>query len=363
MHVEVVSGTNPGAWLGDLIRSDRLEDGNGQHDGRSVQRDVNGLRRHVVAILATDTMPTVELAVPNAIFGSPHPRMIAELGSVSEWYEVRPCISKLNDVERPHDAGKVAERDLDQLKDAQTIIVAASFNIPSDPPFAVQQALHSAGVHGRRIVAIGSGVFAVAAAGLLAGRRATTHWSFIEELRHRHPDVLAEGSVLYTADENIYTSAGGSATLDLCLELVRLDHGVAIANTVARWMVSPPHRAGGMPQLVTAPLAENDDGMASVLTWASERLDQPLELADLAQVAGVSSRTLARRFHAALGTTPLQWLLTQRIRRAQELLESTRLPIERIAALSGLGSPGNLRQHFTRAVGMSPLRYRREFQR
>jgi transcriptional regulator GlxA family with amidase domain len=336
MHVEVVSGTNPGAWLGDLIRSDRLEDGNGQHDGRSVQRDVNGLRRHVVAILATDTMPTVELAVPNAIFGSPHPRMIAELGSVSEWYEVRPCISKLNDVERPHDAGKVAERDLDQLKDAQTIIVAASFNIPSDPPFAVQQALHSAGVHGRRIVAIGSGVFAVAAAGLLAGRRATTHWSFIEELRHRHPDVLAEGSVLYTADENIYTSAGGSATLDLCLELVRLDHGVAIANTVARWMVSPPHRAGGMPQLVTAPLAENDDGMASVL---------------------------ARRFHAALGTTPLQWLLTQRIRRAQELLESTRLPIERIAALSGLGSPGNLRQHFTRAVGMSPLRYRREFQR
>jgi transcriptional regulator GlxA family with amidase domain len=173
--------------------------------------------------------------------------------------------------------------------------------------------------------------------------------------------LVVDDSALYTEDDGIFTSAGGAATLDLCLYLVRQDHGAATANTLARWLVAPPLRAGYQPQCVAAPTLETGDRLSGLLEWASARLDQQLTLADLAQEAGVSPRTLARRFHAALGTTPLQWLLAQRIRLAQELLESTDHPIDQIAERSGFGSPGNLRHQFTRAVGKSPQRYRRTF--
>jgi AraC family transcriptional activator FtrA len=149
------------------------------------------------------------------------------------------------------------------------------------------------------------------------------------------------------------------ATLDLCLHLVRRDHGAAVADALSLWLVAPPLRAGDQPQCAAAPVSKTGDRLSGLLDWASARIDQPLTLADMAQAAGVSRRTLARRFHAALGTTPLQWVLAQRIRRAQELLESTDHPMDQVAERSGLGSPGNLRQQFTRALGMSPQRYRR----
>ncbi|HYH32555.1 MAG TPA: helix-turn-helix domain-containing protein [Pseudonocardia sp.] len=301
-------------------------------------------RTHVVAVLAVHGAPVVELAVPRAVFGAARPSPARVPGTTAPWYEVRPF-----------------DGDLDQLADAATVVVAGAPGVPPAPSVALRRALRAARARGARLVAVGSGTFVLAAAGVLARRRATTHWSAVDDLRRHHPDVLVDGAALYTEDDGILTCAGAAATLDLCLELVRQDHGAAVAHALGRWMVAPPHRAAGQQQLVATPRAEQQDDLAPLLEWASARLDRPLSLADLAQAAGVSPRTLARRFHAALGTTPLQWLLTQRIRLAQELLESTEHPVEQIAGLSGLGSAGNLRQQFARALGVSPQRYRRQF--
>lgn len=360
----VASTTAPGMWNADRGARDRSV---GNKDGKHSYNptwQLNTLRTHLVTMLSLDSTPTVELAVPNAVFGAPHPDLMRNLPNVTHWYDVRSYTAELDDTQRLPGLGTgPAQNDLDHPMGSETIIIAAASGIPPTPPATVQHALRTAHARGCRIVALGSGAFILAAAGVLAHRRATTHWSVVEELRRRHPDVLVESDVLYTRDEQIYTSAGGASTLDLCLELVRLDHGVTIANAVARWMIAPPHRDGRLAQRVTTPLTDEGDGIAHVLDWASARLGQPLALADLAQAAGVSPRTLTRRFHAMLGTTPLQWLLAQRIRLAQELLESTQYPVEQIAQLSGLGSPGNLRLQFTRTIGMSPHRYRREFRR
>jgi AraC family transcriptional activator FtrA len=182
----------------------------------------------------------------------------------------------------------------------------------------------------------------LAAAGPLAGRRAATHWMHADELARRYPDVEVDPSVLYVQDGTIFTSAGTAAGPDLCLELVRRDHGALVANMLARRLVIPPHRAGGQAQVV-------------------QTLDEPLTLTDLAHASHLSRRTLARRFQATVGMSPMQWLLTQRIRRAQQLLEATDEPVERIAEFAGFGSPANLRQHFARATGVSPATYRRTF--
>ena len=174
--------------------------------------------------------------------------------------------------------------------------------------------------------------------------------------------MAVDPDVLYVDNGSVLTSAGKAAALDLCLHLVRCDHGSAIANTVARRLVVPPHRAGGQAQFVTAPVpARDDQPLAGLFPWALERLDQPLTVADLARQARMSSRHLGRHFRSATGTTPLQWLLTQRIRRAQELLEATDDSVDAIAAASGLGTATTLRRHFSRTVGVPPDTYRRTF--
>ncbi|HEY5985214.1 MAG TPA: helix-turn-helix domain-containing protein, partial [Streptosporangiaceae bacterium] len=201
------------------------------------------------------------------------------------------------------------------------------------------------------------------AAGLLDGRRAATHWMHAAELARRFPQIRVDASVLYVEDDGIFTSAGTAAGLDLCLELVRRDHGSTVASALARRLVIPPHRDGGQAQYVQAPLPGGDgaNGLASLQEWALRRLDQPLTLQDLADAAHMSTRTLARRFSSALGTTPLQWLLRQRVQRAQELLESSDEPVDRIAALAGFGTAPNLRRHFSRLCQVSPTTYRRTF--
>lgn len=313
-------------------------------------------RKHAVAMLAAHPAPAIELAVPTAVFGAPHPTLMPDLHGVRGWYETRMCGG---DLETARTRGGAVDADV--LASADTIIVAAGPDVPPDPQPQVRRVLQEARARRARIVGVGTGAFVLAAVDMLAGRRATTHWSAIDELRRRHPEVVVDDAVLYTEDDGVFTSAGASATLDLCLELVRRDHGAAVAGSVARWLVAPPQRAGEQPQCVAAALPDTGDRLADLLGWVLARLDQPLTLADLARAAGVSARTLARRFHASLGTTPLQWILAQRIRLAQELLESTALPVDRIAERSGFGSPGNLRQQFTKALGMSPQRYRRAF--
>jgi AraC family transcriptional regulator, transcriptional activator FtrA len=310
---------------------------------------------HVVAVVVTPGAPIFELAVPCEVFGIDRPEL------ADPWYELRLCTVEPGRTRVAAGFEVDPGHGLEVLAEADTIIVPACGDVHATQPPALLEALRAAHARGARIAAICTGAFVLAAAGLLAGRRATAHWMHAEELSRRHPEIDLDPFVLYAQDGSIFTSAGTAAGLDLCLELVRQDHGSAVANMLARRIVVAPHRGGGQAQFVETPLPRAGDSLAGLLDWALARLDQPLALSDLARAAHLSKRTLARRFESAVGMTPMRWLLAQRIRRAQQLLEATDEPVERIAALAGFGSPANLRQHFSRATGVSPLSYRRTF--
>ncbi len=250
----------------------------------------------------------------------------------------------------------------DQLIRADTVIVPGWADVDVEPPADLVDAVRAAHEAGARVASLCTGAFVLAAAGLLDGRRATTHWAHTDELSARYPTVDVDPDVLYVDNGSVLTSAGKAAAMDLCLHLVRLDHGSAIANTVARRLVVPPHRAGGQAQYVTAPMpAQDDHPLAELFPWAIERLNQTLTVEDLARRANMSSRNLGRHFRSATGTTPLQWLLTQRIRRAQELLETTNSSVEAIAGMTGMGTATTLRRHFNHTLGVPPETYRRTF--
>jgi transcriptional regulator GlxA family with amidase domain len=242
------------------------------------------------------------------------------------------------------------------------VVVPGWADVDVAPPAELVDAVRAAHAAGARVVSLCTGAFVLAAAGLLDGRRATTHWAHTGVLASRHPRVEVDPDVLYVDGGSVLTSAGKAAAMDLCLHLVRLDHGSSTANAVARRLVVPPHRDGGQAQFVTAPVpAPRTDPLAGLLRWVVERLDQPLTVEDLARRAGMSSRNLGRHFKAATGSTPLQWLLIQRIRYAQELLETTDDSIDTIARATGMGTATTLRRHFSRTVGVPPDTYRRTF--
>ncbi|WP_053846164.1 helix-turn-helix domain-containing protein [Streptomyces sp. NRRL B-24085] len=306
-----------------------------------------------VALAVTEGMLHFELSVAHEVFGSA-PDAVAV-----PWYDISVCGPG------PVHFGRFRlepDHGLDRLRDADTVIVPGWADIDVAPPAGLVEAVRAAHDAGARVVSLCTGAFVLAAAGLLNGRRATTHWAHTDVLAARYPEVEVDPDVLYVDNGSVLTSAGKAAALDLCLHLVRLDHGSSIANTVARRLVVPPHRAGGQAQFVTAPVPARDDHpLAALLPWIIERLDQPLTVADLARHAGMSARHLGRHFHAATGTTPLQWLLTQRLRRAQELLENTDDSIDTIAAATGMGTATTLRRHFHRTLGVPPDTYRRTF--
>ncbi|MEU3838607.1 helix-turn-helix domain-containing protein [Streptomyces sp. NPDC028635] len=306
-----------------------------------------------VALAVTDGMLHFELAVALEVFGS------APAAVTVPWYDLTVCAPhpvRLGPFRLAPDHG------LERLRRADTVIVPGWADVDVPPPPDLVAALRAAHDGGARIVSLCTGAFVLAAAGLLDGRRATTHWAHTDVLAGRHPAVQVDPDVLYVDDGTVLTSAGKAAALDLCLHLVRLDHGSAIANTVARRLVVPPHRAGGQAQFVSAPVPDQDDHpLAALFPWIIERLDQPLTVEDLARRAGMSSRHLGRHFRAATGTTPLQWLLAQRIRHAQELLEKTDDDIDTIARSTGMGTATTLRRHFNRTLGVPPDTYRRTF--
>jgi transcriptional regulator GlxA family with amidase domain len=314
---------------------------------------------HVVGILALPGATLFEIAAPAEVF-SVHSSLMDVRGGPQGRYSLRICGLERGPTELASGFTVEATHVLDDLAEADTLLVPATER-PHDPPRAVSRALSQAHARGARIVAIRSGVFVLAAAGLLNGRRATTHWTHSDELRRRYPDIHVDPTKLFVHDGTVATAAGAAATIELCIELIRQDHGTAVANAVARHVLTAPHRPADGPQLVETPLPRTDDNLTRLLDWALARLDQPLTLADLAREANLSPRTLARRFHATLATTPLQWLLDQRIRQAQQLLETTQEPIERIAKLTGLGSPQNMRRKFISVAGESPQSYRRAF--
>ncbi|MFJ1729920.1 helix-turn-helix domain-containing protein [Streptomyces sp. NPDC088254] len=306
-----------------------------------------------VALAVTDGMLHFELSVAHEVFGS------APAGVTVPWYDVSVCgpgTVRFGRFRLEPDHG------LDRLRGADTVIVPGWADVDVAPPVELVEAVRTAHDTGARVVSLCTGAFVLAAAGLLNGRRATTHWAHTDVLAARHPDVEVDPDVLYVDNGRVLTSAGKAAALDLCLHLVRLDHGSSIANAVARRLVVPPHRAGGQAQFVTAPVpTQGDHPLAALFPWIIERLDQPLTVEDLARHVRMSSRHLGRHFQAATGTTPLQWLLTQRIRHAQELLEKTDESIDAIAAATGMGTATTLRRHFNRTLGVPPDTYRRTF--
>ncbi|MDF8262869.1 helix-turn-helix domain-containing protein [Luteipulveratus flavus] len=249
-----------------------------------------------------------------------------------------------------------------RLTDADTVVVSSTDDLDGEQDPALSRALVAAHERGAQIASLCTGAFVLAAAGLLDGRTATTHWMHADALARRYPTVDVRADVLYTDEEDVLTSAGKTAALDLCIHLVRNDFGAVAANGIARRLVVPGHRRGGQAQFITPPAEpRTQDGLGPTLEWARGRLDQPLTVGDLAARAGLSTRQLARRMHAELQTGPLDWLHHQRIARAQELLERTDASVDQIAHSCGMGTATTLRRHFQRAVGVSPTTYRSTF--
>ncbi|SOD63518.1 transcriptional regulator, AraC family with amidase-like domain [Streptomyces zhaozhouensis] len=316
-------------------------------------------RRHVVALVVTDRTPDFELAVPCEVFG------LDRSDLVDPWYELRLCAGEPGELRTASGLVVPTTHGLDALAEADTVMVAACARSRQlVPPPELISAVREAHRRGRRVVSLCAGAYVLAEAGLLDGRRATTHWMNATDFAHRYPTVDFDPEPLYIDTGSILTSAGTGSVIDLCLHLVRRDLGAAVANEVARRMVVPPHREGGQTQFAK-PLARSSgrggDGLAPVLDWARERLDQPLTVPGLAREAGLSERTFARRFRDTLGTTPLRWLLQERVRLAQELLETTDEPVETIAHRAGFGTAANLRHHFRRTTTVSPATYRHVF--
>jgi transcriptional regulator GlxA family with amidase domain len=256
----------------------------------------------------------------------------------------------------------LVEHDLARLRAADLAIVVCWDSTRISPPEPVLAALRDVVARGGTVLSQCTGAFVLAAAGLLDGRRATTHWRHAADLAARYPDVTVDRDVLYVDEGPVVTSAGTAAGIDACLHILRREHGAAVANQVARRMVVAPHRDGGQAQFVPVPVDDVDDGagLAALHEWALARLHQSITVTDMARHVHMAPRTFARWFGAHTGTTPHQWLTSQRLIRAQEMLERTDHGIEQVAARCGL-TPLMLRRHFTRRWGISPQSYRRRF--
>jgi AraC family transcriptional regulator, transcriptional activator FtrA len=303
----------------------------------------------VVTVVAPGSNP-FDFSVPCEVFGSPRP----EVGV--DWYEhklvaaARPLVTSAGwTVDTPHG--------LEATTEAETVVVPAC---PGEPPHEMIDALRTAYERGARMVSLCAGAWALAAAGILDGRRATTHWLHAKDLGVRYPRIKVEADALYVDEGQVLTSAGTASSIDLALYIVRLDHGPEVANHVARRMVVAPHRAGGQSQFLTAPVpdAPHEDAITPVMDWMFEHLDEPLRVPQLARLAAMSTRAFTRRFGEVTGTSPARWLTHQRILRTQDLLQATDLTIDTVAGRVGFGSAANLRKHFRRQVGMTPRAYR-----
>ncbi|MEV0942111.1 helix-turn-helix domain-containing protein [Micromonospora wenchangensis] len=312
---------------------------------------------HVVAVLALDGVVGFDLAVPCQVFGS------TRLADGGYPYEIRVCgqrpavrtsVSGISHyrIEAPYE--------LDAAREADTIVVPG-VAMPWQAPKAVLDVLRAAAARGARTVSICTGAFVLAQAGLLDGRRATTHWWAAADLRRRHPAVEVDAASLFTGDGRVFTSAGVAAGLDLCLHLVRRDHGAAVAARTAGFVVMAPSRDGDQAQFVDHVPAGTTGTLAPTLAWLDEHAAEALTVADIARHAGLGTRTLTRRFREQTGTTPLAWLQSRRLNLARRLLETTDLPVPAVAERSGHGSATALRAHFQRILHTSPDRYRRGF--
>ncbi|WP_241002678.1 helix-turn-helix domain-containing protein [Streptomyces sp. CB01881] len=320
---------------------------------------------HDVAVYAFDGMTPFELGVVVEVFGLARPELSGLLAA--PWYGLKVCADRPGtELNAVGGFSLTARHGLDDLAAADTVVIPGVPNAFSgDVSPGLVAALRTAHERGARIVSICSGAFALAAAGLLDGREATTHWRYAELLQQRHPSVRVNPDVLYVDGGSVLTSAGSAAGIDLCLHLVRRDHGAKVANSVARRFVVPPHRDGGQAQFIEAAVrpVEEDDGIARSMQWAMDHLSSPLTVSLLARAAQMSDRSYLRHFTARNGTSPMRWVVTQRIAASLPLLESPEGSVEEIATAVGFESAATFRHHFGRVMRTSPTAYRRSFGR
>ncbi|HEX7162439.1 MAG TPA: helix-turn-helix domain-containing protein [Trebonia sp.] len=313
--------------------------------------------RHVVGLVLHRDAMLYETAIAAEVFGVDR----SDLSPVGQWYEL--IAATPDGAPSPWLPG-VAACGYAELAEVGTVVVPSTSALDRQQDPALSAGLRAAHVAGVRIAALCTGAFVLAAAGLLDGRTAATHWMHAEQFARLYPRVDVRADVLYVDDGQVLTSAGKTAALDLCLHLVYRDHGASAANGLARRLVVASHRPGGQAQFITPPLGPRvTDRLGPALDWARAHLDKPLTVQDLARESGLSARQLARRMRAEAGLTPLGWLHQQRITRAQDLLERTDATVEQIAARCGMGTATTLRRHFHRAVGVSPTAYRTAFRR
>jgi AraC family transcriptional regulator, transcriptional activator FtrA len=309
----------------------------------------------LVVALAYDRLSPFEFGIVVEAFALPRPELDVA------WYRFRVCSVERRPVRALGGVTIEARAGLAALRSAHTIVVPGWRNIDEAPPPALLIALRRAFDRGARLVSICSGVFVLAAAGVLDGKRATTHWRYTARLAERFPKIIVEPNVLYVDEGRVMTSAGSAAGLDLCLHIIRKDFGAEIANRVARRLLVPPHRDGGQAQYVAEPARTGSSGLAPLLAWAQRNLYRNLTLRVLARRAAMSERSFARHFRAETGTTAHQWLVHQRLIAAQRMLETTNESVDHVAEAVGLGTAATLRQHFSRRFQTSPAGYRRRF--
>jgi transcriptional regulator GlxA family with amidase domain len=303
---------------------------------------------HRIAVLALPDVVGFDLATPFQL--------------LHRHYELTLCASEAGEIATTGGFPLVAQRGLDAVAEADTVFVPGFAPRTWPPPAPALRALQAAHRRGARIASICTGAFALGAAGLLDGRRVTTHWRYAKRLADMHPRAHVDPDVLYVDDGDLLTSAGVAAGIDLCLHLLRKDHGAEAANAAARNTVVAPHRPGGQAQFIERAIPASDDGsLEPTRAYALAHLHEPLTVAQLARHACTSERTFNRRFRRETGTTPLKWLHARRVEEARRLLEGSDLPIEAVARRCGFGSAAILRAHFHRATATTPTTYRRTF--
>ncbi|MCB5178157.1 GlxA family transcriptional regulator [Streptomyces antimicrobicus] len=315
---------------------------------------------HRVVVLALAGLLPFELGIPHRIFDR------ARDAEGRRLYELATCGLAAGPVQTEADFAVHVEHGPEALAEADTVVVPASYELgPVYEEGRLTDELAAALAHvrpGTRLVSICTGGYVLAAAGYLDGRRATTHWASAEHFQRLFPAVRVDPDVLYTDDGDVLTSAGVAAGIDLCLHIVRRDHGATVANEVARRTVVPPHREGGQAQFVERPVPQPQLASTSAArAWALDRLHEPLRLSDMARQQAMSVRTFTRRFREEAGVSPGRWIVLQRVERARRLLESTDLPMEQVAREAGFGTAQSLRKHLLAALGVGPTAYRRTF--
>jgi transcriptional regulator GlxA family with amidase domain len=314
---------------------------------------------HVVAILAYDGMSGFESGLAAEIFGMAELPAMFSAGVAPPGYTVKLC-SEQPEVRMLGGAVVRTSYGIEDLAAADTVLIPSVRDVGRPPSGELIEAIRAADGRDARLVSICSGAFALAAAGVLDGRSATTHWVYADLLAQRYPDIDVDPAPLYVDNGRVLTSAGCAAGLDLCLHIVRCDHGMKVANDIARRLVISPHRAGGQAQYIDTPVPEPtaDGRIAAGMAWAMEHLDAPITLDELAAQSALSRRSYLRQFAKATGSTPIKWLIEQRIQASLALLESSDFSVEQIATRVGFESPVTYRHHFVRQMHTTPSGYR-----